>query len=45
MFHRDFSGPECNGPMSHSFACKNQDFDGPFEFLWAIWKNDGPKKP
>ena len=20
-------------PMSHSFACKNQDFDGPFEIL------------
>ena len=22
-----------NGPMSHSFACKNQDFDGSFEIL------------
>ena len=20
-------------PMSHSFACKNHDFDGPFEIL------------
>ena len=20
-------------PMSHSFACKNPDFDGPFELL------------
>ena len=20
-------------PMSHSFTCKNQDFDGPFEIL------------
>ena len=35
---RDISGPEYEWgtmkmgqwPMSHSFACKNQDFDGPF---------------
>ena len=44
--YRDISGPEYEWamkmgqwPMSHSFACKNQDFDGPYG------KNDGPKKP
>ena len=43
---RDISGPEYEWamkvglrPMSHSFACKNQDFDGPFG------KIDGLKKP
>ena len=37
---RDISGPEYEWamkmgqwPMSHSFACKNQDFDGLFEIL------------
>ena len=28
-----------NGPMAHSFACKNQDFEGPFG------KIAEPKKP
>ena len=33
-------------PMSHSFACKKQDFDGPFEVLMGhLEKKDGPKKP
>ena len=43
---RDISGSEYewamkmgHWPMSHTFACKNQDFDGPFG------KNEGPKKP
>ena len=32
--------------MSHSFACKNQDFDVPFEILMDyLEKRDGPKKP
>ena len=51
--HRDISGPEYEWAMkmgqwsmSHSFACKNQDFDGPFEILMChLKKNDGPKKP
>ena len=37
---RDISGPKYEWamkigqwPMSHSFACKNQDFDRPFEIL------------
>ena len=37
---RGFSGPESGWamkmgqwPMSYSFACKNQDFDGLFEIL------------
>ena len=37
---RDIFGPEYEWamkmgqwPMSQSFACKNQDFDGPFEIL------------
>ena len=35
-----------NGPMAHSFACKNQDFDGPFDILMGhLKKKDGPKKP
>ena len=45
---RDISGPEyewANSPCAHSFACKNQDFDGPFELFWAILKNEGPIKP
>ena len=27
-------------PMSHSFACKNQDFDGPFEILMVKSEHD-----
>ena len=31
--------------MSHSFACKNQDFDGPFEIsMGHLEKNDGHLK-
>ena len=31
--------------MSHSFASKNQDFDGPFEILIGhLEKNDGPNE-
>ena len=44
---RDISGPEYERakkvgqwPISHSFACKTQNFDGPFGK-----KNHGPKKP
>ena len=32
--------------ISNSFACKNQDFGGPFEILMGhLEKKDGPKKP
>ena len=32
--------------MPHSFACKNQDFDGPFEILMChLEKKDGTNKP
>ena len=31
-------------PMSHSFACKNQDFDEPFEILMGhLEKKMGPR--
>ena len=40
LLFRDISCPECEWamkmgqwPMSYSFACKNQDFDEPFEIL------------
>ena len=39
-YPRDISGPENEWamktgqePMPHSFACKNQDFDGSFEIV------------
>ena len=48
---RDISGQEYGWamkmgqwPMSHSFSCKNQDFDGPFEILTGhLEKNMGPR--
>ena len=40
LYYRDISGPKSEWamkmgqwPMSHSFAYKNKDFDGPFEIL------------
>ena len=33
-------------PTSLSFACKNRNFDGPFDILMGLLeKNDGPKIP
>ena len=45
---RVISGPEYGWAMkmmSHSFTCKNKDFDGPFEILMGHLEKNGPKKP
>ena len=45
QYPRDISSPEYEWaikmgqePMSHSFACKNQDFDGSFEIVMGHLK-------